>query len=167
MVLRQRGLALRHLDRRDAQAPDVRLRIIPGLANDLRRHPERRADERVPERVAERRGDAKVGELDAAGGAEEDVGGLDVAVDHALAVQVVERQQELAADNGDVGLGEDTGLEQVEAGAAGEVLHDDPQLVALDERAIVARDILGITLGKVGNLLLDLGDVVVRVFKIC
>lgn len=167
MVLRQRGLALRHLDRRDAQAPDVRLRVVPGLTNDLRRHPERRADKRVPERVAERRGDAKVGELDAAGGAEEDVGGLDVAVDHALAVQVVERQQELAADNGNVGLGEDTGLEQVETGAAGEVLHDDPQLVALDERAIVARDILRIALGKVGNLLLDLGDVVVRVFKIC
>ena len=42
----------------------------------------------------------------------------------------------------------------VETGATGEVLHDDPELVCDDERAIVTRHVLGITLSEIRNLLL-------------
>lgn len=100
------------------------------------------------------------------GCAEEDIGRLDVAVDFVLAVQVVKPLEELTADDGRMTLREDAGLEEVVARSAGEVLHDNPQLVALDERSKVARDVVRVALGQVGDLGLNLGDVVVRVLKI-
>lgn len=82
-------------------------------------------------------------------------------------MEIIEAEEEFAADDGDVGLGEDAGFEEVEAGAAGEVFHDDPEFVGDDEGAVVAGDVFGVALGEVGDFLLDLGDVVVGVFEIC
>ena len=88
MLVRMRRLSLHHLQRRDAQRPYIRLRVVLILPDHLRRHPEGRAhkgaafghgDGNLP-------GDAKVGELDLALAREEDVRRLDVAVDLALRV---------------------------------------------------------------------------------
>ena len=74
------------------------------MPNDFRGHPEGCADEGMPERIAELRSYSEISELHLSRGGEEDVGGFDIPVDLALAVQVVEAEQELAADDGDVGL---------------------------------------------------------------
>ena len=41
-----------------------------------------------------------------------------------------------------------------------------PKLVTLDETAVVPGDIFRVALGEMGDLLLDLADIVVRVFKV-
>jgi len=84
VVLCEWRFALGHLDGGDAEGPQIRLEAIPGLADDLGRHPERRADKSVAERRGQLGGDAEIGEFDFARGGEEDVGGFDVAVDFAL-----------------------------------------------------------------------------------
>ncbi len=61
---------------------------------------------------------------------------------------------------------EGTGFEKVETGATGEEFHDDPELIALDKAAIVFCDPLAIALCQVSDLLLNLTDIVVRVFEI-
>lgn len=104
VVFCQGRLAFGHFDGRDAERPDVRLGIIACLSNDLWRHPEGCAHECVAARlvVAQLGGDTKVGELDFARGGEEDIGGLDVAVDLAFVVEVFETKEELATDDCDV-----------------------------------------------------------------
>ena len=47
MLIGVRGFAHSHLDGRDAERPDVRLRVVLILADDLRRHPEGRAHKRA------------------------------------------------------------------------------------------------------------------------
>jgi hypothetical protein len=104
VVLGERRLALGHLDSGDAEGPHIRLEVVPGLADDLGRHPERRADKRVAERRGQLSGDAEIGELDLTRGGEEDIGGFDIAVDLALRVQIVESAKQFATDDGDVGF---------------------------------------------------------------
>eukprot|EP00962_Isochrysis_galbana_P024544 scaffold7544_cov107-Isochrysis_galbana.AAC.7 len=78
--------------------------VLPVL-DHLRRHPMRSADDRRPlgrGRVELRR-HAKVGQLDAALGRQQQVGALDVAVDDGplLRVQVVQPHQRVVAGGGD------------------------------------------------------------------
>jgi hypothetical protein len=84
VVLCERRFTLGHLDSGDAEGPNIRLEAIPGLTDDLGRHPERRANKGVAKGRRQLSGDAEIGELDFARGGEEDIGGLDVAVDLAL-----------------------------------------------------------------------------------
>jgi hypothetical protein len=66
MVLRPRRFALRHLDSSDTERPDIGLEIVALLlGDDLWRHPEGRADNRVSlgELLIELNGDAKIAEL--------------------------------------------------------------------------------------------------------
>lgn len=44
-------------------------------------------------------------------------------MDLALIVQVLETEEELATDDGDMGLGEWAGLEKIQARASGQELH--------------------------------------------
>jgi hypothetical protein len=99
-------LAEGQLDGGDAERPDVGLEVVAGLLDHLGSHPEGGADEGVALRlhVGQLGSDAKVGQLNLAGLGEEDVGGLDVAVDFAFGVEIVEAEEELAADDGDLDL---------------------------------------------------------------
>ena len=85
-----RRLAVRHLQRRDAERPDVHLACVAHALNQLGRHPERRAhhrlaplalDVRETERThlgGETHGEAEVGEFDLALPVDEDVVRFDV-----------------------------------------------------------------------------------------
>ena len=111
--------------------------------------------------------DTKVSEFDFAGRGKQNIGSLDVTVYGTLRMKVVESEEEFAADNRNMGLREDASLEKVEARTTSEVFHYDPKLVVHDERAVVSCDVLGVALCKVRNLLLYLGDVVIRVLQVC
>ena len=96
-------LPLGQLDAGDAQRPDVDLPVVLALVhrqNHLRRHPVGRPHEGVRRRA--HRGGAKVGQLDGAHFGEEDVPRLDVPVDAALVVQVLQPLQAVVADGGDL-----------------------------------------------------------------
>lgn len=99
-----RRLAVDHLHCRDAERPDVGLEVVSGLLDDLRRHPEGRSDKGIALRldVGELGGDSEIGQFDLSTRRQEHVGGLDIAVDLALSMQVLESQEELAADDGNV-----------------------------------------------------------------
>lgn len=114
-----RWFPLRQFDRRDAQTPDVRLRVVRRLLDDLRRHPERRTDERVPftRRVRQLAGDAKIRQFHVAHLAKEDVRRLYIPMQFAFAVQIVQAFQHLAQYDGDVHLFEIAGFHQVQSGS--------------------------------------------------
>lgn len=152
-VLVQVGrLTLDHLDRHDAERPDVDLcrLILVSLAggslcvivtaylwsvllpvDDFRGHPVRRAHHRGSFRLlgGDLRAEAKVGQLDAAVQPKQDVVTLDVPMDDLVAVEELQRLQHLATNRGDLalvhaGLGNDVGER-----TSRQVLHDDPQLL--------------------------------------
>ena len=94
-----RRLALGGLDCGDAERPDVREAIVVGHLDHLGCHPERSPHHRVAPRV--RRDacrDAKVGKLCLPMLVEHDVCGLDVAVDFAQRVEVVQAVERGRAD---------------------------------------------------------------------
>jgi hypothetical protein len=167
MIFCEWRFTLGHFNRRNPKTPHIRLCIITCLSDDFRGHPERCAYECVAECTRELRSDTEISEFDLSRGREEDIGGLDITVDSTLRVEVVKALKKLAADDGDVRFRKDSGLEKVETGAAGEILHDDPELVVDDEGTIVSRYVFGLVLGEVSDLLLNLRYVVVRVFKVC
>ena len=59
-----------------------------------------------------------------------------------------------------------TGPQQVKATAAGAVLHDDPQVRALQIRSVVLGDIWRVQLGENGNFLNDIVDFIFGVFNV-
>jgi hypothetical protein len=109
----QRRLAIGHLHSCDAQGPDISLEAVTVLLNDLRGHPKGGSDKGVSLGldVGQLSGNAKVSQLDFARFREKDIGGLDVAVNLALVMQVLDAQQEFAADDGDMSLGEVGGFQ--------------------------------------------------------
>ena len=79
-----------HLVKRDAEAPDVCLRIVVwDRLGNLWCHPIWGSDERIALRLVgdEQGRDTKVTEHNLAGSCDEDVGGFDVAVDYARFMQ--------------------------------------------------------------------------------
>lgn len=102
----ERRLSIRELHGSDAQGPDIGLEAVPILLDDFGGHPEWRADECVALRldVGQLGRNAKVGQLDLASLRKQDIGGLDVSMDLALLVQVLDAQQQFAADDGNVRL---------------------------------------------------------------
>ena len=111
-----RWLSVLHLYGHDAQRPDINLfaykksamlnrehksevpvsHTVMFSTDDLWRHPVGRADHRVSLLVAlDVRAEAEVGDLDAAVDAQEDVVRLDVSVEDALVVEVVDALQNL------------------------------------------------------------------------
>lgn len=100
-------------DGRNAQTPYIGFVVIPTLLDDLRRHPIGSAHERVllgGQGAGKLSGDAKVCELDLAAGREKDVGSLDVAVQLAFRVEVLETAEEFPDDDGNIFFPEDTWL---------------------------------------------------------
>lgn len=157
----QRRAAMGELERRDAERPDVGLDAVPRVGVDhLGCHPVGRAGHVVEEgggggghvegdggggvRLVDGGGDTEVGELDGAVGVDEDVAGLDVAVDVALAVQVGESVENLPQDDSDGRLGEavgegggDDGLQR----AGGHEGHHHPEVAVDREGAVGAEDV--------------------------
>ena len=79
--------------------------------------------------------------FDVAVHAEQDVVGLDVAVDDAMAVEVLEALAGLAGDGGDLAVGHEVRGDDVRQRAALHVLHHDPELVLVQERVDVVDDV--------------------------
>lgn len=115
------------LEDRAAEAPDV------GGGDDvaldlLRRHVDGRAEDAlgVLDELVERAAAPKVGELDGAVVVEQDVGGLDVAVRHAVRVDVRDTLEQLPREVAQDGLGQHAALQHDGLQRArGHVLHDD------------------------------------------
>ena len=102
LVLRrgQRVAALRALERDDADGPQVGGERVVVALHPLGRHVRGRADERLRHRhrLLQLLGDPKVGDAHRARRVEQDVGRLEVAVDDALRVQVLQPAQHLQQD---------------------------------------------------------------------
>ena len=88
-------------------------------------------------------------------------------MDGASAVEIVETEEQFAADNGDMGFGKNTSLKEIKTRTALEELHDDPQFVVDHERSIVPRYVFRVTLGEAGDFLLDFGDIIIGILQIC
>lgn len=102
----KRWLAIGHFHCCDGQGPDVGLEVVASLLDDLRRHPERSADEGVTLGfyVGELGGNTEICELDLARLGQQHIGCLDVTMDLALGVEVFQPQQQLPADDGNESL---------------------------------------------------------------
>lgn len=150
----ERRPAVGELQRGDAEGPDVGLDAVAEVGvQHLWRHPVRRPGDVTKEGgrrgggrvgLVDGRGDAEVGELDGAVGVDEDVAGLNVAVDVSLAVEVGEGEEGVAEDEGDGGLGEaggEGGGEDGMEGPSGHERHDDPQVAIDSEGAVGAEDV--------------------------
>lgn len=113
MVPGKGWLAKSQLHGRDSQRPDVRLVVVSGFLNDFRSHPVGSTNKCIPLRfeIGQLRSDAKVCQLDLALVRQKDIGGLDVSMDLVGRMQVVEAEEELAADDGDVGFAEGAGFQ--------------------------------------------------------
>lgn len=100
------GFSVNHLNCCDTQRPDVCLEIISSLLDYFRRHPERGSDECIALRldVDELGSDTKVSQLHFASLGKQNIGCLDVAVDLAFAVQIIQAQKEFSADDGHMGF---------------------------------------------------------------
>nr|CAB3493945.1 unnamed protein product [Digitaria exilis] len=99
---------------------------------------------RAARRGGEESGEAEVGDLEVAGGVEEDVLGLHVAVEDAAGVGVDQRGHELGEHAARGVLGEAAGGEGGEAGeevAAGGELHDEVHLGARGEHLVEAEHV--------------------------
>mmetsp|Transcript_27466 Transcript_27466/g.68789 ORF Transcript_27466/g.68789 Transcript_27466/m.68789 type:complete len:298 (+) Transcript_27466:469-1362(+) len=142
-VLGERCVAVAQLEHGDAQAPDVGVVIVPcHLLHHLGRHPTWGAHEGAVGLGAgapRGGGDSEVCELHGAVGVDEDVAGFDVAVDVAVAVEVVQRLEHLLKDSGDGGLVQAlrvAPLHDVERTAARQERHHHPQELSLHEGAV-------------------------------
>lgn len=92
MHIRIGRFAAGELEGRDAERPDVDALVVLVLGNDLRGHPVGRPDKGFALRLLRRqlRRDAKVGQFDLAFIGEKNIRRLDVTVDLALAVEVIQ-----------------------------------------------------------------------------
>lgn len=107
-----RRFAHRKLDGCNSQTPNVGLEIVAALLDDFWTHPVRCADKSVllGHGRCELAGNTKVGKLDVASCREQDVGRLDVSMQLAFSVQVLETFEKLAKDNCNVVFAESTGF---------------------------------------------------------
>jgi hypothetical protein len=117
--LHERG----ELEEEAPERPDVGLVVVRLLVHLLRRHVERRPDVGV-RKVRLRRehaGKAEVAEFEALGLVDEDVGGLDVAVEDPLLARValVHGEGDLEEDGPDLGLLQARAVGGLEAGEGG------------------------------------------------
>lgn len=115
-------LAHGKLDGGDAQTPNVGLEIVPALFDHLGAHPVRRADKSVflGHGGCELTRDTEIGEFDVTCGGQKDVGSLDVAVQLAFTVQVLETLEQLAHYDGNVVFAESAGFHLCGMGRRGE-----------------------------------------------
>jgi hypothetical protein len=132
-----------------AERPHVGLGAVLLAAKDLGRHVVRRADARRRERRvtgarAQLLGDAKVAQFEVRRrAAHKDVGGLEVAVEHAALVHVVQCERELHEPLEHLVLAEWTLARRRDARAeiaAVGVLHHEAEMLVVDKRVPVADD---------------------------
>lgn len=157
MQIAQRRLRFCHLERCDAQRPQIRSIVVRGLwilvaRNYLRRHPVRRTDERIPStnRAVQLRRHPEIDQLHFGIVRQQHVLPFDVAMDDFVGVQIAEAAQNLAANVRDPFLLEALALcrfDQIGDAAGATVFHHQPQLVVfagrrfLDERPIVGGNV--------------------------
>ena len=178
MQVAVRGRAVGRLHCGYAQRPDVAFGVVPvGFVrlDHLGRHPEGGAGERPPLVPAESLGqgsrDAEIGEADLARRGEQHVRALDVSVDLPLAVEVVERVEEISADDSARGLRERAAeviLDEVRDAPARHVLHRDRE--ARGPGVEPAAEVLGHerrgALHQVRDLALDVFHLVLRLLQV-
>jgi hypothetical protein len=94
MDVAQGGLAIGQLHSCDSQRPDVSLEAVAILLDDFGCHPEWGANKGVPLTldIGELSSDSEVSQLDLAAFREQDIGGLDISVDLALSVEVLDAE---------------------------------------------------------------------------
>mmetsp|Transcript_44778 Transcript_44778/g.133747 ORF Transcript_44778/g.133747 Transcript_44778/m.133747 type:complete len:376 (+) Transcript_44778:99-1226(+) len=151
--LGKRRVPMRHLQQRDAQRPDIcGVVVARGLLHDLRRHPARRAHKRhalcvcvAPRRVAlHRRRHTEVAEVHTAIVVHEDVASLDITVNSALAVHIVERTQHIADDGRNHHLIQALWmrvLDYVQHRTAADKGHDHPEVDSVHERGVQGKHV--------------------------
>src|SRR5438105_4193948 len=115
MVFSQRRFPLRHFDSGYAQTPHVGLGIVSCLSNDFWCHPKGRPHKGMAKCVRELCGHTEICKLDFARRRKENVCCLDVSVNGSLRMEVIESQQKLATDDGDMSFREVSRLEKVKA----------------------------------------------------
>lgn len=91
---------------------------------------------------------------------------FDISVQLLVGMQVLQSQQQLADNNGNVVLADQAGLHEVGAAATGAKLHDDPELGALGVGAIVLGDVGALQLGEDGDFLDNVLNLVLGVFNV-
>lgn len=156
------------LQRSDAERPDVSFVVVSRLFDDFRGHPEGSAYKGVlfGHCGRELTRDSKVSKLDLSIRAKEDVGGFDVSVQLVVVVQIFQTHEQLANDDDDVFLGDAAWPHEVAAAATRAVLHDDPQIRALEVGAIVLCRVGRVETGEDGDFLDDVVDFVFGVLDI-
>lgn len=105
-LLEKRRLAFRHLDERDAQRPNIHLRVVLVPLDELGRHPVGRADDRRALRLLTREvdGEPEISQFDFSVEVDQDVVALDVSVQPVLPVQEGEAHKHALAHIGHVAL---------------------------------------------------------------
>lgn len=100
------GFSICQLHGSNAQRPDVSLEAVPVLLDDLGGHPEWGPDECVALGldVGQLSGDTKVSQFDLARLRQQDIGSLDVSMNFALFVKILDAQKKLSANNGNMCL---------------------------------------------------------------
>lgn len=127
-----RRLSVGHFQAGNAQRPDVHAPVVLRAADQLGRHPERRADHRLPTILLLGKSDreAEIAELDLALGVDQHVVRFDVAVQLVVAMQVRQRLQDVPTHVRDVLLLEvDVLAENLRQTARVHELHRDPEAV--------------------------------------
>lgn len=163
-VLRLKGIAQsEHFVKDAAQTPHVRLLVVPAIFPNLRRHDEGRAYFGLGEveGLAHELGDAEVADLHLVAGSDEDVVGLEVAVQDLLLVDVLEAQRQLDEPLEHLRLPQRTPLRapplQVLLQVAPlSVLHNDADRLALHKRLQVSHHVAVVHLLHQLYLLQDL-----------
>ena len=125
------------------------------MADKFRSRPERGSDEIVSESCRELGGGTEISKFDFSGSGQENIGGFDVTMNSALAMKVVETEEQLTTDGSDVCLGKDTSFKEIETRSTLEKFHNDPQLVVDHERSIITRHVFRVALSEVDDFPLD------------
>ena len=83
-----------------------------------------------------------------------------------VAVQVFKPQEEFSHDDRNIVLIDGARLYQIPTAAPRAEFHDDPEIRALEERAVVASDILRVQLGENSDLLDDILNLIIGALHI-
>ena len=131
---RERHLARRRLEERHAEGIEVHAGVerasLGLLGRQVLRRPDRHVDAGGGDVAGERAGDAEVRDHRAAVGVEQDVVGLQIAVDHAASVREAEPLGHVAGDAHDVRLGERALALQPGGERIGAQVHPEVHVVA-------------------------------------
>lgn len=137
-------LALYHLNSHDTQTPDVNFAAVFLACDDLGSHPIRRTNHSraLHVRLVDLSAETEISELDVAVHAEQDVVGLDIAVNDTLGVQELQAVECFTAHGRNLTFGHHIEGDHIGKTAAFHVLHHNPEVAADKERVHEVDDVL-------------------------